>query len=180
MQYDWLVNTGEWLLVSGVRAVLIIGAAVIVQLLLINVSRKLVQVLLSTKLGEDADDRQKRIATITTVLVRLANMVIWSVAAVMLLAELGVNIAPVLAGAGIVGIAIGLGAQDVIKNFLHGILIVLEDQYAEGDKITVAGVTGIVVQLDLRRTVLRDETGAWHHIPNGLVTVATNHSRSVL
>jgi small conductance mechanosensitive channel len=89
----------------------------------------------------------------------------------------GVNVATLIAGFGIVGIAVGLGAQAFVKDIINGIFILTEDQYRVGDVVTVAGVTGEVVDINPRRTVVRDETGAVHSIPNGAIAVATNQTQ---
>ena len=96
----------------------------------------------------------------------------------MIFIELGINVTPILTGAGIIGIAIGFGAQDMVKNVFHGFFILLEDQSSEGDVVMIAGITGTVENFDLRRTVIRDLDGVQHHIPNGEITVASNKTKS--
>jgi small conductance mechanosensitive channel len=81
------------------------------------------------------------------------------------------------AGLGVVGIAIGFGAQAIVRDFFSGILILLENQYGQGDVVEIAGVTGTVEELTLRRTVLRDADGVVHHVPNGEIKVASNRTR---
>jgi small conductance mechanosensitive channel len=98
-------------------------------------------------------------------------------AAFMVLAELGLNIAPVLAGAGIAGIAIGFGAQTLVRDLLAGVFVLIENQYARGDVVRIAGVSGMVEDVNLRRTVLRDLDGIVHSVPNGEVRVASNFTR---
>ena len=95
----------------------------------------------------------------------------------MILSELGINIAPLLAGAGVAGIAIGFGAQSLIKDFVSGLFILLEDQYNKGDVVKIAGIAGLVEEVNLRRTILRDLDGIVHSIPNGQITTASNYTR---
>ena len=95
----------------------------------------------------------------------------------MIFIELGINVTPILTGAGIVGIAVGFGAQDIVKNIFHGIFILMEDQYSEGDVVTIANITGTVENFDLRRTIIRDLDGVQHHVPNGEITVASNKTK---
>jgi len=99
------------------------------------------------------------------------------VAAVMLLSELGINITPLLAGAGVLGVAIGFGAQNLIRDFLSGLFIFLEDQFNQGDVVEIAGRSGVVEEINLRRTVLRDLDGILHIIPNGEITISSNYTR---
>jgi len=95
----------------------------------------------------------------------------------MILSEVGIDITPLLAGAGVAGIAIGFGAQSLIKDFLSGLFILLEDQYNKGDVVKIAGIAGLVEEVNLRRTVLRDLDGIVHSVPNGEITTASNYTR---
>src|ERR687895_713057 len=99
------------------------------------------------------------------------------VAGMLVLGELGVSIAPILATAGVAGIAIGFGAQNLIKNFLSGFFILLDDQVREGDVVQVAGIGGLVEEVTLRYVRLRDMDGHVHFVPNGEITVVTNRTR---
>jgi small-conductance mechanosensitive channel len=100
------------------------------------------------------------------------------VAVVMILGELGLNIGPAVAGLGIVGIAVGFGAQALVRDYLNGALILLENQYSKGDVVTIADVSGTVEDFSLRRTTLRDLDGVVHTVPNGQITVASNRTRT--
>ena len=99
------------------------------------------------------------------------------VALLMVLPELSVNIGALLAGVGIAGIAIGFGAQTIVRDALNGLFILIENQYGIGDVVTVAGVTGRVEEVNLRRTVLRDLDGVVHSVPNSEIRVASNYTR---
>jgi small conductance mechanosensitive channel len=90
------------------------------------------------------------------------------------LPELGVNVTPILASVGIAGIAVGFGAQSLVKDVLTGLFILVENQYSKGDVVTLAGISGQVEEVGLRRTVLRDLDGIVHHVPNGEIAVASN------
>jgi small conductance mechanosensitive channel len=120
---------------------------------------------------------EKRATTIISVLSKLASMVIWIVALVMALNELTFNIQPLLAGLGVAGLAVGLGAQALIKDWLGGILLLLEDQIRIGDSVVINGISGSVEEINLRTTVLRGENGAVHIISNGLITTLSNMTR---
>jgi moderate conductance mechanosensitive channel len=119
----------------------------------------------------------RRAATIGAVLRSVAGALIWSIAALTILDELGVNLAPLLAGAGIAGIALGFGAQSLVRDFLTGLLMLLEDQYGVGDVIDVGLATGTVEALTLRTTRLRDLEGVVWHVPNGEIHRVGNKSQ---
>ena len=119
-----------------------------------------------------------RVRTIGDLIVRVGAAVILVIAALMVLGELGVNIGPAIAGLGLVGIAAGLGAQTVVRDWLAGIFVVLENQYSYGDLVRIGGVEGTVEDFSLRRTLLRDADGSFHTVPNGQIQVATKLSRA--
>ena len=118
-----------------------------------------------------------RARTLSTVLRSIASVVIWTIAVTMILAELGVNLGPLIAGAGIAGVAIGFGAQSLVKDFLAGIFMLVEDQYGVGDIIDAGDTTGTVEAITLRTTRLRDVNGTVWHIPNGAFTRVGNLSQ---
>jgi small-conductance mechanosensitive channel len=120
---------------------------------------------------------EKRSQTLCNMITWTTGLIIGVIVLFMVLSEIGVDITPLLAGAGVVGIAIGLGAQSTIKNFLNGLFILLEDQYNKGDVVKIAGIAGEVEEVNLRRTVLRDLDGILHTIPNGEITTASNYTR---
>jgi small-conductance mechanosensitive channel len=123
------------------------------------------------------EEQARRLETLQSVLVRTTEVVVLILGALMVLADLSVPIAPVLAGAGVLGVAIGFGAQSLVRDFMAGLLILLENQYGRGDVVQIAGVSGVVEEVNLRRTVLRDANGTVHSVPNGEVRVASNMSR---
>jgi small conductance mechanosensitive channel len=122
---------------------------------------------------------EKRADTVLTALGKLTTAGIWLIALVTALPELipSFHIEPLLAGLGIAGLSLGLGAQTLIKDWLGGLFLLLEDQIRIGDSVTINGVSGDVVELNLRTTVLRSETGAVHVIPNGSITSLANMTR---
>jgi small conductance mechanosensitive channel len=120
---------------------------------------------------------EKRAATIMTVLAKLVSFIIWLVAVIMALNELTFNVQPLLASLGVAGLALGLGAQALIKDWLGGLLILLEDQIRIGDAVTINGISGAVEEINLRTTVLRSENGAVHVIANGLIATISNMTR---
>jgi small conductance mechanosensitive channel len=118
-----------------------------------------------------------RVRTVGQLVVRVGSAVILVIATLMVLGELGINIGPAIAGLGLVGIAVGFGAQTLVRDWLAGIFVVLENQYSYGDLVRVAGVEGTVEDFSLRRTLLRDADGSFHSVPNGQILVATRLSR---
>jgi len=107
----------------------------------------------------------------------LIRVVVWGIAALMVLRECGIDIGPILAGVGIAGIAVGFGAQSLVKDFLAGVFILLENQFRVGDVIETAGVSGVVERITLRATTLRDLRGNVHVVPNGAMSVVTNMTK---
>ena len=123
-----------------------------------------------------ASDLSQRIETLTRVTGSVARGLIWSVMVIALLGVVGIPVAPLITGAGIVGVAVGFGAQSIVKDFFAGFFILLENQFGVGDTVTVAGVTGTVEQMTLRITVLRDANGTAHFIPNSSITIVANRT----
>ena len=122
-------------------------------------------------------DEQQRIDTLAKVFRNSAAIVIVIVAGTLVLGELGISIAPILATAGVAGVAIGFGAQSLIKDYFNGFFLLLEDQVREGDVVEVAGKGGLVEEVTLRYVRLRDFDGHVHFIPNGEIKVVTNRTR---
>jgi moderate conductance mechanosensitive channel len=121
---------------------------------------------------------KRRTDTIETLGVNVLNFVIVVVAAIMVLALLDYDVGPAVAGLGIVGIAVGFGAQSLVRDYFNGALILIENQFSKGDVVSLAGVTGTVEDFSLRRTTLRDLDGVVHTVPNGQILVASNRTRT--
>ncbi|MBI2886894.1 MAG: mechanosensitive ion channel family protein [Chloroflexi bacterium] len=126
---------------------------------------------------ETSEEVRKREDTLNHVALWSANAGLLLVVALTVLGELDVSLAPALASLGIAGVALGFGAQSLVKDVVAGMFILLEDQYRKGDVVRVAGVSGLVEEVNLRRTVLRDLDGIVHSIPNGEIRVASNFTR---
>ena len=145
---------------------------------LLLVSRKLIGLFrnfLKKSAGSAEDER--RIETLARIFRYVATVLITLVAGMLVLSELGISIAPFLGAAGVVGIAVGFGAQSLVKDFFSGFFMLLENQVRVGDAVELAGKLGVVEEVTLRNTVLRDNEGNVHYIPNGEITVVTNKSR---
>ncbi len=127
--------------------------------------------------GEVDTEREKRLATLEQVARYILTVVILLVATMLVLAELGISIAPILAAAGVLGIAVGFGAQSLVKDYFTGLFLLLENQIRQGDVVEIAGKSGLVEEMTLRYTLLRDYEGSVHTIPNGVIDTVTNRSR---
>ncbi len=120
---------------------------------------------------------EKRTTTLGGVLIAVTRVFVWSVAIILVLGELGLNLAPLITGAGIIGVALGFGAQKVVGDFLSGMFMIAEDQFGVGDIIDLGEATGTVERITLRTTVLRDVSGTVWHVPNGEVQRVGNMSQ---
>ena len=119
-------------------------------------------------------EQAQRLVTISTVVRLVLSITLWVIVVLTVMAIWGIPMAPLLAVGATVGIAVGFGAQDFVKDVIGGFMILVEDQYAIGDVVTIAGVSGSVEAITLRTTVLRDLEGIQHHVPNGDVRVSSN------
>lgn len=183
---DWtpVIN---WLSEHGGRILIIIALSVAFYYLLKHFVPAVVKSLLARPSIRQAltkraakkleEEVEKRAHTLTSVFVSTGIVLIIICALFTILAEIGVNISAALAGLGIVGIAVGFGAQTLIRDLISGILIILEDQYRVGDWVQIAGIGGLVEEINLRRTVVRDFDGTVHSVPNGEIKVASNYTK---
>jgi small-conductance mechanosensitive channel len=124
-----------------------------------------------------AGEIRRRQETIETLASRILQAFIVVIGSLMVLGKLGLDIGPAIAGLGVVGIAVGFGAQSLVRDYFNGALILLENHYSLGDVVSIAGVTGTVEDISLRRTTLRDLDGVVHTVPNGEIKVASNQTR---
>jgi len=146
--------------------------------LLMQISRRLIRMFrnyMNTR--SDSAEEGRRIETLARVFRYISTVVISLVAGMLALSELGISIAPILGAAGVVGIAVGFGAQSLIKDYFNGFFMLLENQIRQGDVIEVCNKTGIVEDITLRYVCLRDNEGSVHYVPNGQITTVTNKSR---
>lgn len=123
------------------------------------------------------DSRKKRIDTLGNIVNNAVTIVIGAVATLMVISEIGLDLKAILMGAGVVGVAVGFGAQNLVRDFLGGFFILMEDQYSVGDVISAGGHAGLVQAINLRTTVLRDAEGKVHIIPNGEIKAVTNMTK---
>ena len=143
--------------------------------------KKIVKRAIKISVGEDKESKaqlDKRAETLSSILITTGNVIIYIIILLMTLNLFGINIAPILAGAGIIGLAIGFGAQSLVKDFVSGLFILLENQYSVGDKVKIGVFEGEVLKITMRSTILRDEEGKTFYISNGLIKDVTNFSQS--
>jgi len=166
----------SWLTTSGTKIVgILIGLLILSQM-----SRWVVTWLekfVPMKDPLQAAEAKKRAQTLGNILRHALLIVFFSIAILLILGELGIQLGPLLATAGIGAVAIGFGAQSLVKDVISGFFIILENQYRIGDVIEVAGVSGLVESVGLRTTVLRDLEGRVHIIPNGEIKIVSNLSK---
>ena len=130
-----------------------------------------------TGMNEVDPRREARLQSISLVIGSTASVIIWSIAIIMALGETGVDLAPLIAGAGIAGVALGFGAQSLVKDCIAGLFMLLEDQYGVGDVVDLDEAAGVVEKISLRTTVLRGLDGTVWHVPNGEVSRVGNRSQ---
>ena len=167
----------QWLLDHGSRILAILAFGIALWFFLKVFLPPLIgRTLVKTK-GESKEGVKKRRDTLLAVFMSTGKVIIVIIIVFMLLSELDIPIAPALAGFGIAGVAVGFGAQYLIRDLIAGVFILLENQYRVGDVARVADISGVVEEINLRKTVLRDLDGIVHHVPNGEIKVASNFSR---
>jgi small-conductance mechanosensitive channel len=168
----------DWFRASGIRVIVIVVIAVAVYLICRPIIRSIIKRMVSHRMaGEDEAEIQQRIDTLSSILVKIAGILILIIAVITILPEFGVNITTLIAAIGVGGLAIAFAAQSLIRDFIAGFFILLEDQYGIGDVVSIAGIAGVVEDITLRRTVLRDLDANVHSVPNGKVELSTNMTK---
>jgi len=157
------------------KIVLVLVSAFVLIRLLRLVTRKVVSL---QARGSTPENRVQEVRTLVSVVTNIGISVILFVAALEILPMLGLNVGPLLASAGVAGLAIGFGAQTLVHDFINGFFILLDKQYEIGDNIQIAGVTGAVEEMTLRYTSLRGNDGTLHYVPNSQITIVSNTTRA--
>ncbi|MDI2127343.1 mechanosensitive ion channel family protein [Yinghuangia seranimata] len=184
---SWFDRHGETLVVTPVRILIIVVAALVLR----AVTRKMITQLIARMANDgangsgrpvtgfllNAERRRQRAETVGSVMRSMASFVILGIATLLVLSELHVDLAPLLASAGIAGIALGFGARNLVTDFLSGMFMILEDQYGVGDLVDAGPASGTVVEVGLRITKLRDADGTVWYIRNGEIKRIGNRSQ---
>ncbi|WP_103343489.1 mechanosensitive ion channel family protein [Amycolatopsis sp. CA-126428] len=190
----WLAGSANWLITKPVKILMIIVIAFLVRLILRRLINRVTTLpktggklpSLLRPLRERAPEvlgsavierRRQRAMTIGSVLKSMATFLVYGLAFILVLGELGINLGPIIASAGIIGVAIGFGAQNLVKDFLSGIFMMVEDQYGVGDVVDVGEASGTVESVGLRITTLRDVKGTVWYVRNGEVLRVGNSSQ---
>jgi len=168
----------DWFTDHGLNILIIIVVGIVLWLIVKQALPRLVRrAMARPKKGESQMGMRKRSETLERVFMGVARVIIILLVIFMILAELNVEIGPILAGSAIIGVALGFGAQWLIKDLIAGVFVLMENQYRVGDVVKIADVTGLVEDITMRKTVLRDLDGIVHHVPNGEIRVASNYAR---
>lgn len=164
----------DWALAHGFKIVLIIFAAAIIS----RVGRGLIEKAIRKAVKNIAQGLEKqREDTLAGIFNGVLKVFLWLIALMMILPEFGIAIGPVLAGAGVIGVALGFGAQWMVRDFLAGLAIILENQFRVGDVVCLDNTCGYVEEITLRKTVMRDLEGKVYHVPNGTFQVVANFTK---
>jgi len=169
-----LQNLISWVIGPGIKVIVILFLALVISKIAKVFVSRTVKTIVEKSNGQIQKERAK---TLSKVFSSTLKIMIWVIAILMLLPEFGINPTPLLAGAGLIGLAIGMGSKNLVQDYLAGLFILLEDQYRVGEEIDISGKKGRVVDLTLRRTVIKDSEGTVHYIPNGQIKSASNLSR---
>ena len=172
--FDFGVST---IVNSAIQVAIIIIAAIILSMVIRLLIPKLIQSKIPRLRRETKEQLAVRSKTLSHIVVQVLTVLLWVFTFVMILSQLGVDIAPLLAGIGVASLAIGFAAQNIIRDYLHGFFIIMEDWYREGEVAIIQGTGGLVEKITLRRTVLRDLNGTMHIFPNSRVEQASNMTR---
>ncbi|MFC2038173.1 mechanosensitive ion channel family protein [Chloroflexota bacterium] len=158
-----------------------IGIILLATIALVIIGRWLIPRAISARMPqfrkESSNTQGERAKTISEALVRVFSIIIWVLSITMVLGQLGVNIGPLLAGLGVGALALGFAAQNIIRDYINGFFILMEDWYRVGEWVGASGAEGTVEQLTLRRTVLREVDGTIHNIPNSQISSSSNRTR---
>ena len=172
-----LTRIKAFILDEFLEIILIIAGCFVLIKLTDTLSKKVIRVIKPWKKKEDGEFR-KRLDTLSSVIHYVISFVLIVTAILMILAAVGIQIGPLLAAAGVVGIAFGLGAQSLVKDIISGFFIFLEDQMRVGDVVEIAGKSGVVERMNFKFTILRDFSGNVHYVPNGEISVVTNMTKT--
>jgi Small-conductance mechanosensitive channel len=174
---SWIESLVKWIFTSGIKIVFIIIIAYVIKAIAKRFIQKIVKAAMASEKFMTEDAELKRMTTLVSVFSWTVNTLIFIIAGIMVIEEFGVNIAPILTGAGILGVAVGFGGQYLVKDVISGFFIIFENQYRIGDVIEVEGLNGTVEDISLRKTTLRDADGTQHYIPHGEIRKVSNHTR---
>lgn len=173
----WSEEIIPWLLDHGIKIIVIAIAAWLINKIVCRIIRRTVRIAVVRDENMSEEAERKREDTLIRIFTGASRILFIVLAVLMILQETGLQIGPILAGAGIAGLALGFGGQYLIKDIITGLFIILENQYRIGDVVKIDGESGTVVDISLRKTTLRDLDGTVHHFPHGSITRVSNLSK---
>ena len=174
---EWTELIIPWLLTQGIKILIIGIIAYLLNIILSRIISRAVRVAVVPDINLSLEAEKKREDTLIRIFNGVLRVIILLIALLMILQESGIEIAPLLAGAGIVGLAVGFGGQYLIRDLISGMFIILENQYRIGDVVNINATGGMVEDISLRMTTLRDLNGTVHHIPHGEIKMISNLSK---
>jgi len=174
---DILSYITPWIVEHGLSIIVIIGAIFIAQVSLDVVITRVIQKVVVADKFSSRESEKKREETLARILIVTMRVVLWIVGVLMVLQEVGIEVGPMIAAAGIIGLAFGFGGQYLIKDLISGLFIILENQYRIGDSVCLGDTCGTVEDITMRMTTLRDLDGVAHHVPHGEITLVSNKSK---
>jgi len=176
-----LFRNGQSWLIKEMPGLIIASVIFFLAFKIIRFSLKKLKIVIVTRTRShediDADEAEKRINTLISIIHGILRIVLWSVFLMIVLQKFGINIAPILAGAGIIGLAVGFGAQELVRDFISGFFVILENQIRTGDVVIINGTGGLVERIELRTTTLRDLSGVVHIFQNGKINSISNMTK---
>jgi small-conductance mechanosensitive channel len=173
----WQKYILNWAVEHGWKIIGIVVGAVVVNFVLEFFIDRAVRHAVRGGRGLSKEAEKKREDTLIRVFSATIRIIVWILAGMMVLSEFGLNIAPIIAAAGVAGLAFGFGGQYLIRDVISGFFIIMENQYRVGDVVCFGDVCGLVEDINLRLTILRDLDGTVHHVPNGEIKQASNLSK---
>ncbi|HET7819180.1 MAG TPA: mechanosensitive ion channel family protein [Bacteroidia bacterium] len=174
----WAALSIPWLMSHGSKILVIIACAYFLNKIIYKFIERIVKTTVIPDDLSSKDSEKKREYTLIRIFSAAMKISIITMAGLMILQEMGIMIGPILAGAGIVGLALGFGGQYLIRDIISGLFIILENQYRIGDVVCFDNTCGLVEDISLRATVLRDLNGTVHHVPHGEIKKVANHSKT--
>lgn len=173
----WIDAIFPWLLDHGIKIIIIAAGAWLLYKILARLIIRMIRLAVVADQNGSEEAEKKREDTLIRIFNGALKIILITLAILMILQEAGLKIGPILAGAGIAGVAVGFGGQYLIKDIITGLFIIIENQYRIGDVVNIDGTSGSVQDIGLRKTTLRDLDGTVHHIPHGTITLVSNLSK---
>jgi moderate conductance mechanosensitive channel len=169
-----------WLADQGIKIGIMILVTVVLSLLTILLVPKMIDTAVrGARAGQSEEELKKRSDTLSNVIGTTIQIIIIFLFVLTVLSQVGISITAFLTGSAVLGVAVGFGAQYLVKDVISGLFVIMENQYHRGDVIKIAGESGVVEEINLRRTVLRDADGVYHVVPNGEIRVASNYTKQL-